>query len=68
MGIYERENVGTVVPQLWALALAVLATMSQLTATTSHIKNATNTTTKRGPESTLIKKQSKVPIAMKMKK
>jgi len=47
--------VGRVVPQLWDLALAVPSTLSQLTAITSHIKNATNTTTKKGPESTSIK-------------
>jgi len=54
-GTYEWGNVGTVVPQLWDLGLAVPSTLSQLTATTSHIKNATNTITKKGPESTSIR-------------
>jgi hypothetical protein len=54
-GTYERGNVVRVVPQLWDLALAVPSTLSQLTATTSHIKNATNITTKIGPESTSVK-------------
>jgi hypothetical protein len=55
---YERGNVGTVVPQLWALALAVPSTMSQLTATTGHIKNATNTTTKKRTRVKLNKNES----------
>jgi hypothetical protein len=56
--------VGIVVPQLWALALAVPSMMSQLTATTSHIKNATNATTKRGRVN-LNKKQSNAPMSVK---
>jgi len=54
-GTYERGNVGRVVPQLWDLGLAVPSTLSQLTATISHIKNATNTITKKGPESNSIR-------------
>jgi hypothetical protein len=51
---------------LWGLALAVPSMMSQLTATTSHIKNATNATTKE--DQSQLEYKTNIPMTVMTKK